>query len=134
MPSSKTLAAFIRTVVENRHLEAIQLFYAPHATMRENLAEPRRGRDALVDHERAVLGRVVRMFTYPPHSVISQGDSVAIRWTFDVVDPSGEVRRLEEVALQRWENEQIVEEEFIYDSATAWRVVDGSPLSAKRSN
>lgn len=43
MPTQERLADFIATVVRNEHVEAIERFYAPHATMQENNAPPRAG-------------------------------------------------------------------------------------------
>jgi len=65
MPTQERLADFIATVVRGEHVEAIERFYAPHATMQENNAPPRVGRDVLVAHEAAALARLSRMETEP---------------------------------------------------------------------
>jgi hypothetical protein len=41
MPSKKIVDAFIASVVSGRHVEAIERFYAPHASMQENMSPPR---------------------------------------------------------------------------------------------
>jgi hypothetical protein len=43
------------------------------------------------------------------------GDHVAIRWRFDFVFPDGKGFTLEEMAVQRWQGEKILEEKFFYD-------------------
>lgn len=48
MPAPEALARFIARVEQNAHAEAIEEFYAPHASMRENQAAPRFGRDLLI--------------------------------------------------------------------------------------
>ncbi len=115
MPSPATLKAFIAEVEAGRFVEAMEAYYADHATMRENLAPPRVGLARLIEHERqsltrshAVVGRLVG-------PVLHDGDTVAAQWhwTFDGRD--GKTRTLEEVAWQRWEGERIVEERFFYD-------------------
>src|SRR3546814_3460543 len=58
MPDRATLEAFIAAVESNDHVGAIRDFYTEDASMQENLAEPRRGRQLLMDHEAAVLSRV----------------------------------------------------------------------------
>jgi len=51
----------------------------------------------------------------PPALV--HGDHVVIRWVFEFTGRDGMVRRLEELAWQRWQGERIVEEQFFYDPA-----------------
>jgi ketosteroid isomerase-like protein len=125
MPDKKRVEEFVNLVVSGAHVEAIRDFYHADATMRENLAEPRRGRDVLMAHEETMLKRITEMRTHPAKIVAVDGDAVTIHWVFDIVSPDGAVRRLEEVALQRWQGDRILEEQFFYDSATAWKLVDG---------
>jgi hypothetical protein len=58
MPSRARLDEFIAAVVSGDHAGAIERFYTEDASMQENAAPPRVGRDVLVAHERAVLERV----------------------------------------------------------------------------
>ena len=55
MPTRNTLDQFIARVVSGAHVEAIEEFYTPNATMQENQSPPRVGRDVLVAHEKAAL-------------------------------------------------------------------------------
>ena len=48
MPSAEVLNRFIARVEANAHVEAIEEFYAPDASMQENDSPPRVGRKA--DH------------------------------------------------------------------------------------
>ncbi|QPC92701.1 nuclear transport factor 2 family protein [Mesorhizobium sp. INR15] len=129
MPSRERVEAFLKEVVHGSHVHAIADFYHDDATMQENLGTPRRGIETLKAHEQAALDRIEKMHTHPVQTFLVDGDNVAIRWTFDMTDKTGTVRRLEEVALQRWRGERIAEERFVYDTATAWRVV-GPPDGA----
>ena len=52
MPTTATLERFIARVESNAHAEAIEEFYTENASMQENNAAPRIGRDALVAHFR----------------------------------------------------------------------------------
>ena len=117
MPSPGTLEAFIARVESNAHAEAIEEFYAPNASMRENRKEPRRGRDALVAHERKVLARAAGVQSHCVRPVFVSGERVVIRWIFRFRYHDGTVTELEELAYQRWEVEKIAEEEFFYDPA-----------------
>ena len=118
MPERARVQAFIRMVESGDHVRAIEDFYHADATMRENCKEPRRGRDALVAHERAALARVARVDTHPVATYLIDGDHVAVNWTFDFVDAQGNKKRMEEVALQRWQGDRIAEERFFYDPAS----------------
>jgi ketosteroid isomerase-like protein len=123
MPSRERVEAFLKEVVEGSHVKAIADFYHDDATMQENLGVPRHGKETLMAHEQAALDRIKRMHTHPVQTFLVDGDHVAIRWTFDRIDKAGTVRRLEEVALQLWRGDRIAEERFVYDTASAWRLV-----------
>ena len=115
MPANATVDAFIRTVEDGRYLEAIETYYAPQATMRENGAEPRKGLQALLANEQAVLARFQTIKASRLGPVLVDGDQVAIPWAFDFALPDGGALRLEEVAWQRWDGDKVVEERFFYD-------------------
>ena len=115
MPSAATLEAFIAAVQSGAHAQAIEDYYTQDASMRENQAEPRRGRDVLVAHEKAVLAHTAKVVSECVRPVFVNGDHVAIRWIFTFTGHDGRTRRMEELAWQRWEGERIAQEEFFYD-------------------
>lgn len=117
MPSKETLRAFIAAVESGDHVGAIERFYHDDASMQENAAAPRTGREALVAHEKKALANLERMETLPAEAVVHDGDRVAINWIFEMTGKDGKVRRLDEVALQEWRGEKIVRERFYYDPA-----------------
>ena len=115
MPSAETVRRFIARVEQNAHAEAIEEFYTENASMQENQAAPRVGRDALVAHERKVLSRAKSVASQCVRPVFVNGDRVAIRWIFQFEWLDGTSTRMEELAYQRWEGERIAEEVFFYD-------------------
>ena len=117
MPSAATLERFIARVEENRHVEAIEEFYAPDASMRENFAAPRVGRDLLVAHEAKILAKAASVKSTCVRPVFVEGDRVVIRWIFEFTYADGRATRMEELAYQRWDGEKIAEEQFFYDPA-----------------
>jgi ketosteroid isomerase-like protein len=123
MPSRERVADFIASVVGGDHVRAIADYYHEDASMQENLQPPRRGRNALMTHEAKVLERV-KMHTHPDPIFLLDGDHVVINWIFDATSKDGITRRLNELALQRWDGDRIAEERFVYDAATAWTVID----------
>ena len=120
MPDRARVMEFISAVVSGDHVGAIRDFYHEDATMQENRAPPRRGRQELMTYEAAALGRIKTMHTHPAEIVLVDGDYVAIKWTFDRIAHDGTVARLEELALQEWKGDRILRERFFYDSAAAW--------------
>ena len=123
MPDRARVNAFVAAVVSGDHVAAIRDYYHEDASMQENLGEPRRGREGLMAHEAAVLSRV-SMHTHPDPLVLVDGDNVVVGWTFDATTTDGVTRRLIELALQRWVGDRIAEERFVYDTASAWQVVE----------
>jgi ketosteroid isomerase-like protein len=117
MPTPARLEAFIAAVEGGAHAKAIEDYYTEDATMRENQAEPRRGRSTLVAQETAVLDRTESVVSTCVRPVLVNGDHVAIHWIFDFQFKGGSKMRMEEIAWQRWEGERIAEEQFFYDPA-----------------
>ncbi|HSI55454.1 MAG: nuclear transport factor 2 family protein [Ramlibacter sp.] len=115
MPTQDTLERFIARVESNAHVEAIQEFYTESASMQENNAPPRVGRDTLVAHEAAALARASSVRSACVRPALVNGDTVVIRWIFEFTWKDGSTGRIEELAWQRWEGERIAQEKFFYD-------------------
>ena len=115
MPSQHALDSFIQLVESGCTLLAMERFYAENASMQENESEPRVGKSALINHEQAALASITAMKATCIRPVFLAGDSVVIRWVFEIHDKKGKSTRFEELALQRWEGDVIVEEKFFYD-------------------
>ena len=94
MPSRTRVAEFVSYVAAGKYVEAISDFYAETAFMKENLAEPRVGRENLIRHERAVLAGLAQMRTERVGPVLVDGDRVSINWVFEMTKS----RRQEAVA------------------------------------
>ena len=73
------------------------------------------GRDTQVAHEAAALARAKSVCSTCVRPVFVNGDHVVIRWIFEFTWKDGSVGRIEELAYQRWEGEQVVQEQFFYD-------------------
>ena len=114
MPSRARLDEFIAVVESGDHAGAIERYYTEDATMQENAAPPRVGRDTLIAHERAALARMSHVDSKCVSSVV-EGDSVAIHWNFVLTEKSGVVRRFDEIAWQEWRGDKIFRERFFYD-------------------
>ena len=115
MPTPQTLERFVALVESNDHVKAIETFYTPDASMQENDAPPRRGRELLAANEAKVLARMRSVRSTCVRPVFVDGDRVVIRWIFEFEARDGARTRIEELAYQRWEGEQVAEEKFFYD-------------------
>jgi hypothetical protein len=115
MPSRATIEAFARAVESNDHVGAIERFYATDASTRENLAPPLVGKQALIDKEAATLAKFKSVNTYRLSPILMDGDTVVFHWRFEFTPESGPVRSIEELALQTWRGEELIEERFFYD-------------------
>ena len=124
MPTPETIERFIARVEQNAHPEAIEEFYTVDASMQENQAPPRAGRDLLVANERRVLARAKTVSSTCVRPVFVDGDRVVIRWIFEFEWVDGTFTRIEELAYQCWAGERIAEERFFYDPA---QLVPGKP-------
>lgn len=111
----ETLERFIAQVERNEHVEAIEAFYTPEASMQENDAPPRKGRGLLAANEARVLARMRSVKSTCVRPVFVNGDRVVIRWIFEFEALDGARTRIEELAYQRWQGERIAEEKFFYD-------------------
>jgi hypothetical protein len=122
MPTRERVESFIASVVGGDHVRAIADYYHENASMQENLQPARQGRALLMAHEARVLERM-KMHTHPAPLFLVDGDNVVINWTFDATGKDGITRRLNELAMQRWDGDRIAEERFVYDTASAWTIV-----------
>ena len=116
MPSRARLDEFIAAVVSGDHAGAIERYYTEDASMQENAAPPRVGRDTLVAQERATLARVKSVVSTCVSSIV-EDDRVAIHWVFEFEYLSGKTGRFDEVAMQEWRGDRICRERFFYDTA-----------------
>ena len=117
MPSRETVEAFVAQVLSGDHVGAIRDWYHEDAWMKENQAEPRRGRELLLTQEAAMIARSETVETELVSGPIVEGDHVAIRWRFTFTFKAGGGLTMEEVAWQTWRGDRIAEETFFYDPA-----------------
>jgi hypothetical protein len=115
MPSQDRVNAFIAAVRGAGTWKRLKATTQNTQPMRENLGAARGGSEALIQHETAVLGGMKRMSAHHVGPVVIDGDRVVINWIFEMTGHDGSVRRMDELALQTWQGDRIVEEQFYYD-------------------
>jgi hypothetical protein len=115
MPTRQTVERFVELVEAGKAIAALDMFYDESASMRENQAQPRIGKPALLAHETTAQASVTGMTARCVRPILIEGDTVVIRWIFDYVDGQGRAVRFQELAYQRWAGDSILEEQFFYD-------------------
>jgi ketosteroid isomerase-like protein len=92
MPSRQTVEAFVALVEAGDYVGAIEHFYAPDASTRENTGEPVVGRDVLMAKERGVMARFRKIEASRIGPVLIEGDTVTARWKFTFTGADGSSR------------------------------------------
>jgi hypothetical protein len=115
MPKLETIEEFIAMVESNEHDKAIEKFYIADASMQENQAEPRVGRDLLVANEKNTLQKIKSLVSKCIRPYFVNGDQIVIQWYFRFEWKNGSVSEIEEITRQNWKGELIQSEQFFYD-------------------
>ena len=100
-----------------RFVEALETFYDEGVAMQENLSNPTVGRNANIARERAFFGGIT-IHESRAWYVVVDGDRAVINWLFDYTAGDGKRYRIDQLAVQEWRNGKIVNERFVYDTAT----------------
>ncbi|GJM62616.1 SnoaL-like domain-containing protein [Persicobacter diffluens] len=103
---------------EGKMMEAFEKFYAEDCEIIEANGETRKGKDeqraALIDWETNMVkemhGGGVGAITADEKNNITMVES----WV-DITNPQGQRFKMEEVAVQKWQNGQIIQERFYYN-------------------
>ena len=117
MPSLETVDSFVHPIEDETTVESMQRYYADTASVRENMAPPRYGKSALIQHEEVALDSITSLKANCLRPVFITGDRAVIRWIFEIEYKKDKTVRFEELAYQRWNEDHIVEEQFFYDPA-----------------
>lgn len=117
MSIRNSVSELVEMVEEGRILEAYEKFYAENVAMRENTGAPVVGKAENRDREIATLSTVREVHENRADFVAIDGDRAVIGWKFEFTNIEGTRLRLDQIAVQTWENGQIVDERFVYDTA-----------------
>jgi hypothetical protein len=115
LPSRQTVETFVALVEAGDYVGAIENFYAPDASTRENNDAPVVGRDTLMAKERGVMAAFRNIEASRIGPSLIDGDTTATRWKFTFTGMDGAERILEETTWQTWREDRLIEERFFYD-------------------
>lgn len=95
----------------------MQEFYHDEVLIFENRMLARAGKAACLAHEREQLATQAEAprFKLTAHAVNEATGHVFLEYTVRFADSTGRPMRLDEVAVQRWEGDHIVQERFYYE-------------------
>lgn len=104
-------------IKQGKIIEAMEKYYDPQVSMRENSKPPTVGLAPNIEREKQFMSQIKEWKGFTV-TALGVGDGVAlIENTIEFINTSGKPVRMEQVAVQRWRNGKIVEERFYYDSA-----------------
>lgn len=104
-----------RAILDGRALEAFDELYADEVSMRENGEDPIRGKEANRKREEEFFGSISELHELSLVSSAVGNDVSLSEWVFDVTFEDGNRKRLEQTAVRRWKDGEVVEERFYYD-------------------
>lgn len=114
MVELKVIENFIAMVESNRHVEAVELFYSPNVSIKDNQSESR-GKDKQIENERKLLMNVREMHSKCVLPYFKKDNHVIIKWHFRFEFENETFIEIEEIVHQQWNESQIEKEQFFYD-------------------
>lgn len=78
----ETIENFIAMVEANKHVEAVERFYAVNATLQDNQSTETRGKDKQIENEKNLLLTIKKMHSKCAHPYFVKDNNVVIKWQF----------------------------------------------------
>jgi ketosteroid isomerase-like protein len=107
----------IELVENGQMLEAMTRYYGENIAMQENTSPPTVGFAENYARESAFYGSL-RALKFTLVSVLVEGNRAVINWVFDYTTADGQQYRMDEIAVQTWENGKVVHERYVYDTSS----------------
>ena len=119
MNFAERVATLTCLIESGKTVEAMEHFYADHVTMQENNDPPRIGKVACLVNERANVAGVKSVAAeLVTQAIDEKNQTVLSEWRFAFTDLRDRQFLVEEISVQRWQNDQVVRERFYYGPAT----------------
>ncbi len=113
---------FVKLLASGKTLAAMERFYAEEINVFENRELARSGKRQCLEFERSQLAKQPRPPQFKlgrralrPSPLDTEGGDVFLEYCVRFFDTEGHAMRIEEVAVQEWEQGKIVQERFYYD-------------------
>ncbi len=86
MPSLESVEVFVQLVEGSQTVEAMVRFYGEDASMQENNAPPRVGKNELIKHEEKALASIASLQAKCIRPIFISENFVVLRWHFEIQD------------------------------------------------
>lgn len=106
--------AVIDGILAGKLLETFDKYYAENVVMSENRQDERVGKAANREYEQKFLESIQEFHGAQVGRTIVDGDHAAVEWTFDLTFKGGNRVKMQQVAVQTWENGKITREDFYH--------------------
>lgn len=107
-----------RMIQSGKNLEAFEKYYHQEVVMQENNHPHTAGKDANREREKKAAEQQMAMleqFHGAEVKSVAVGDNTTIvEWSFDMTYKGGKRVKMEQVAVQKWKDGQIIHERFYY--------------------
>ena len=115
MEVKQAIQEMVDMIQQGKAMDAFEKFYAENVVMQENQEAPREGKTTNREYEEKFFGNVADVHEIKAHTIAVEGNKSMVEWTFDVTMKDGNRMKMEQVAVQTWENDQIIRERFYYN-------------------
>lgn len=103
-------------VLTGKGMEAFEKHYHNDVVMQENNQPPTIGKEANREREKQAMTMVEEFHGAEAKAVAIGDNTTMVEWLFDMTYKGGHRAKMEQVAVQKWKDGQIVHERFYYNS------------------
>jgi len=117
MADLKTLVDELnQMILDGKILDAFEKFYADDVVMQDNNYPQRVGKDENRSYEEGFVNGLTEFRGAKVKNVLISDGIAVVEWWFDYTHKDFGVRNYNQVSVQRWKDDKIVEEKFYYNS------------------
>ena len=101
-------------ILDGKALDAFEKYYHDEVVMQENNNPPVIGKDANRKNEEDFFSSITEFRSAKPLNTTVGEDTTMVEWHFDFTHKDWGVRNYTQVAVQKWQDGQIIREKFYY--------------------
>ncbi|MES2874513.1 MAG: nuclear transport factor 2 family protein [Daejeonella sp.] len=103
-------------ILTGKQMDAFEKYYHEDVVMQENNQSPTVGKSANRERENQSVQMVEAFHGAEIKAVAVGPDVTMVEWMFDMTYKGGHRAKMEQVAVQKWKDGQIIHERFYYNS------------------
>ncbi len=105
-----------KMILSGQNMEAFEKYYHNDVVMQENSNPPTQGKSANREREMQSISMVEQFHGAEVKSVSVGENLTMVEWSFDMTYKGGHRAKIDQVAVQKWKDGQIIHERFYYSS------------------